>query len=271
MGIESQPNLMNIHRSFAGTDLGQTLADQVRYDRYKPEAVSNERWVQLLGADVNNLTHMPLTWGLTMSFVSRINAQQPDLLNTHEGQVLQAAALIHDWAEAIVGDITFSEKTSEQETEEHSQLIAILEQFSGETTQDIWGLVDEAAHSVVFSHEGKLGHMFNTIERVGYLRTALRASQHVRAGSAPDCENGLMWIVADVFGNQPITLMDRAADYEPVSDYLRHQSEAIAQAFDIVHPDIFSCYPVQQQAPKYEAFYAAQIAWAEWSTNFPAA
>ncbi len=60
-------DFLDIHLSFAETIHGQKLAENVRYERYKPDDVTNQRWVELLGADVNNLTHLTLTYGLTRS------------------------------------------------------------------------------------------------------------------------------------------------------------------------------------------------------------
>ena len=270
MSVEVYPNLMDIHRSFSDTELGMRLAGQVRFDRYKPDDVSNEQWVKLLGANVNNLTHLPLTWGLTKDLVSQFRQQQPDFLDAREEQVLQAAALIHDWAEAVVGDITYSDKTDEDEAEEKNQLVAILARFDDSSTNGLHELIDEAAAGVVFSPESKLGHIFNTVERVGYMRTAIRASKHVIAGDTPDCDAGFRWIVADVFGNHPSVLVERAEVYKPVGNYLINQLESITQSFGIVYPEVFSNYPLEQQVPKHDAFYRSHEFWSDWAAIQPA-
>lgn len=269
MELGVQPNLMDVHHAFSATDLGIVLAGQVRYERYKPPEVSNDRWVEVLGADVNNLTHLTLTRGLTRDFAKQARTNQPDLLNTHEELVLEAAALIHDWAEAVVGDITYSDKTTEHENEEIRQLETILNQFSGsdyETTRD---LIGQAAAEVVFNPDSKLGHIFNTIERVGYVRTALRASRHVLNNTAPDCAEGLRWIVADVFGNHITALLERVSDYAPVHSYLVNTRIDIANAFTVVAPRSFSYYEPDQQKPKEDAFHQAYVKFHIWRTSLP--
>jgi len=65
-----------------------------------------------LGADVNNLTHLTLTYGLARSFVLHQEEADPNFLTNQEKETLLTAALIHDWAEAIVGDLSWMKKLS---------------------------------------------------------------------------------------------------------------------------------------------------------------
>jgi len=264
MSGETQPNFMELHHAFAATEHGQKLASQVRYDRYKPEDVSNERWVELLGADVNNLTHMPLTYGLTQDMIRQLDLSHPGLLNDGEKDELRVAALIHDWAEALVGDITYSDKTSSDEEEERLQFGSLLSAFEGENAADMSHLIANAADKIVFDPNSKLGQIFNTVERVGYVRTAIRASKHVRSGDAADCEEGLKWLVADVFGNHIEVLLERLGNYMPVYNYLSNQVDDIKKAFQVVTDDVFANYPVEQQGIKRDAFYQAKRAFNLW-------
>ena len=254
---------MDIHHSFAVTDLGEKLGAQVRYERYKPDEVTNERWVELLGADVNNLDHLPLTYGLTRVFVSKLREKHPGLLNEHEEQVLQTAALVHDWAEVIVGDISYSEKTEEDEAKEHQHLFELASRFS---EGPLGELIDEAVCDVVFAPESKLGHIFNTVERTGYLRTGIRASQHVISKTDLDCEAGFRWIVADVLGNQQVPLLDRSSTYKPLEDYLKKQTPAISRAFEIISVEVFENYPVQERNTRLENFNQSYDAWLNWTS-----
>jgi hypothetical protein len=80
---------LGIHQSFAATELGAKLAANVRYAIYKPTEVTNERWEALLGADVNNLAHLSLTYGLAKSMVENLRQFQPGFLDPHEEIVLQ--------------------------------------------------------------------------------------------------------------------------------------------------------------------------------------
>jgi hypothetical protein len=265
MTPEKRSGFIAIHQSFAETELGATLADRIRYEKYKPAEVSNERWEDLLGADVNNLAHMPLTYGLTRSMIRNLQDTQPGFLNDHEEEVLQVTALIHDQAEAIVGDINYNDKTPEDEVEEMHHLSAILDEHYEGDTSDIKHIILEAAE-VMKSPDSKLGHVFNTIERIGYMRTALRAAEHVKRGAAPDCEEELRWMTADVLGNHTVTLMERADDYIPVRIYLGNQAHVIDEAFSIVTPEVFTNYPPEQRQSKELAHHSAYAAWRQWTT-----
>jgi hypothetical protein len=261
----SSERLMEIHEEFEKTDFGKVLASRVRYERYKPAEVTNECWVELLGADVNNLTHLTLTYGLTQDFVRLTDQLQPDYLSEDEGQILQIAALIHDWAESIVGDVSFGDKTDRDEQEERQAFESHVAEFY---TGDAISLIDRARKEVVFDHTGesKLGGAFNAIERVGYLRTALRANNHVIAQDAPDCEQGFRWIVADVLSQQPTPLQHHAGSLEAVKQYLLAQHEQISAAYELIGRDdnVFENYPVEQRDTKRVQFERSYVEWKAW-------
>ena len=264
MERRSQPRLIEIHEKFEQTDFGKTLAGRVRYDRYKPKDVSNERWVELLGADVNNLTHLTLTYGLAQDFIHTAQTLQPDFLSSEDEQLLQVAALIHDWAESIVGDISFGDKTANDEVEEQAAFEANLASFyKGDLT-----LINKARTEIVFDHTGKnkLGKVFNAIERVGYLRTALRAGDHIVCGDAMDCDDGLRWLVADVLSQQPKSLIAYAETLQPVRQYLANQQDKISLMFEIVatSDDVFANYPPDQRDAKRLQFSESLQAWLQY-------
>lgn len=257
--------LMDIHEDFEKTEFGKVLAGRVRYERYKPASVTNERWVELLGADVNNLTHLTLTYGLTQDFIRTTERLQPGYLAEEDEQTLQVAALIHDWAESIVGDISYGDKTPADEVEEQLIFEAHVVEFYGGGAMD---LIDRARKEIVFDHAGesKLGGAFNAIERVGYLRTALRASDHVIAHDAPDCEHGLRWIVADVLSQQPTPLQNHAESLKAVKQYLLREQERISIAYELVANDysVFDNYPSEQRDIKRRQFEQSYISWIAW-------
>jgi hypothetical protein len=254
-----------IHAAFAATDYGKLLASKVRYEKYKPASLSNEQWVKLLGADVNNLTHMPLTYGLAKAFIEDMTRHQPDYFDKEEKELLQVAAIIHDQGEAIVGDISFGDKTKENEAEEKQQFTANLENFCPGVAIRDKRLIVAARDNIVFDPTTKLGRIFNAIERVGYIRTGLRASAHIQNGTAHGCEIGLEWLIADVLSNQTRKLIGYATNYAPVNDYLTHQTEAITTTFSLVSPEIFEQYGIGQQQ-KEAQFQEAQSAWQTWQS-----
>jgi hypothetical protein len=262
MNVESGQSLYGIHQSFAETELGEILSQRVRYDTYLPDHVSNERWEELLGADVNNLNHLPLTYGLAKSMIRHFRQSQPGFLSPHEEEILKATALIHDWAEAIIGDIDYNDKTEEDEAEELRHLTAILDERYTEDTTGVKQILLEAL-DVVHDPTSKLGRVFNTLERVGYVRTALRAASHVRAGTAPDCANELGWLASNVLDNHTAILIERAEEYAPVKTYLMNQAEVITASFACIDPIVFDFYPDEVKTARQESFNSTHLLWLE--------
>ena len=226
-----------IHRSFSDTEFGDKLADNVRYDKYRPDHILKKEWTELLGADVNNLTHMPLTYGLARAFINHTRVHQSDLMNESEEKLLLIAALSHDWAESITTDISFGDKTVLDDEEEQAAFERYLVSFyQGKDFE----LVDQARREIVFDHDSKLGEILNAIERIGYLRTALRADQLLRNGVGDsELQQGLQWLVFDVLSNlqskeapdQPPRLLE-LRKYYPVAAYIESLKDRIEAAFD---------------------------------------
>lgn len=251
-----------LHSAFSDTAYGERLAGQVRFGRYKPEDMGNEAWVDLLGADVNNLDHMPLTLGLTKDFIRCMDVASPGELSDDDKQLLQVAAISHDWGEAIVTDITYSKKTKEDERREKEAFLEIMAtEMSAVPGSD---LVVEAAHEVVFDQVGtRLGKMFNVVERVGYMRTALRAHVRVHEVTCPELANGLRWLTADVLGNNPGSLVEHALVSPPAHAYLTNQADVISEAFTAVTDEVFANYG-GESATKQVAVATSLAQWQGW-------
>jgi hypothetical protein len=254
-------DLLAIHDSFSKTSYGQALAARVRYEKYKPSQVSNERWIELLGPDVGNLSHLTTTYDITMEFIERLNEQEPGRLTDYEEDTLRVAALIHDWAEAIVGDISFGDKTEADEAEEKRHFNENLKHFYSGGSKEINDLIFSALTEVVFDPVSRLGAMFNAIERMGYIRTALRACGHLVNGDAQECESGFRWIIADVLSNQIIKLQEYSAKYPPVAKFLSENQSSISVAFEQVIDSTFEQYGPTQRTTKRQEFVRAQESW----------
>lgn len=260
---EFTTNLIDIHNSFALTDSGRALSEMVRYEKYKSADITNDEWVKLLGSDVNNLSHLHLTYGLTRAFIKNAALTQPDFLNEEEQKVLQVAALIHDWAEAIVGDISYDDKTADDVDAEQAAFEANVAAFYKGDAEDI---IHIARTEVIFNKDSKLGQIFNAIERVGYLRTALRASGHLINGTAPSsAQSGLTWLVANVLSNQTTALIEHSATLKPVEEYLKNKKVDIDNAFALVaqSPDVFQVYRDLSEAKSLQ-FHQSLDQWMHW-------
>lgn len=260
MSERATSHLLDIHEYFAATKYGRDLSAQVRYNKYKPTEISNKQWVELLGPDVNNLTHMTFTFELAGDFVADLRLVQPGMLTEDEAELLLVAALIHDWAESVKGDISYGDKTLTDEQEEAAIFEALLPEFY---QGDAYALVDQA-REVVFDHDGvtKLGKMFNAVERLGYIHTTLCAVEHIFVGDTPECESNFTWLVADVLSLQTEALLSYSRDYAPVKNYLDKRRDLISQAFDLIdaHREIFEKYG-ERQNQRLEAFKQSARLW----------
>lgn len=260
---------IEVHETFAATEHGQKLAGSLRWDRYKPQDVSPERWRKLLGVDANNLGHMPLTANLTRVLVSRIQETMPGHLSEEDAVVLELGAVSHDWGEAVVSDISYSDKTEADEALERSAFEQNLTAFYPEDSEEIMRLLKIAHGSVIFNPETRLGEVFNIVERIGYMRTGLRAAGHVQAGRIPDCDESFRWIVADVLGNQIPSLVEFAEKYPPVREYLVTMALDISRGFNVVHPGTFENYDESKKQLKSDMFSRAHTLFHEWWMSTP--
>lgn len=261
-----------IYNLFSNSGYGEILNQQVRYGRYKPDEIGNTQWENLLGVDVNNLKHLSLTYGLTRSFLDY--CASPSLFWTKEvpfaaqfsetdEQILLLAAVSHDWAEAVVGDKMFDLKTDQEEqTEGKTQEEIMFEFFNpGESL----AVMIKAAGAIIKDKSSKLGQAFNTIERLGYLRTGLRAWQRTKeitTDNAQDLVNHLLWLANNVFLNQIPKLLEYSEIYPPVWLYLSNMKTVISQVFTEIPDNSFSMYDQPKEGEeKKSRFEAAKQLW----------
>jgi hypothetical protein len=247
---------------FRQSQYGAVLAEKVRYDKYRDPSVSTTEWVALLGRDVSNLEHLSLTRGIALGFVRHSQEHQPDLLDAEDAVVLPLIGSLHDWGEAITGDISYGDKSaSDDATEVHA-----LSVVADELYPDVAPTYLEQAKEVVFDHAGesKRGEIFFAIECLGYMRTALNAMDISLDESAdPVHQPGLQWLYTDVVTNITEKMIAQAGKFDAVHAALLANVPRIDRAFDLIdsHPHVFNNYPEDKRIPKQEAFLFALDAW----------
>lgn len=263
-----------LHRKFAGSHHGVHLGQQIRFGRYKPETISNAEWSQApLGADVNNLSHMPLTKGLARAYLK--NQDKQKALNRTDSQMLLLAAIAHDWAEAISDDKMFDQKTVSEDDQEASIMLFLLKRTLGaKLTKD--QLME--VYSIVKDRQSRLGEVFNAIERVGYLRTGLNAWEagrkpagQVKRGVTGKEEEQLrrafQWLASNVAGNQVKALLAHAEKHHPIAVYMGNSRGRIEELFKEMPAAIFDNYPTKdidgknEQLIQFQKFLEAKTAW----------
>lgn len=265
-GFQGDSALLRIHESFAATTFGETLATEVRYDKYRPEGITKQRWEELLGPDVNNLDHLFDTYQLTGGFIRHSDRLQPGLLSPHDKAILRVASQIHDWGESITTDVNYHDKTVEDELAEQAAFDANLDAFYPANDPEMRALINEAAETVIFDPDSRLGSILNSIERIGYLRTALCADRHAREGSAPDCEENLRWLAAAVLSSDHIeTLAIRGQQVYASHDFLVLRENDISAAYEAADNAVFFSHEAIQIADtRGHELDRARLVWKMW-------
>lgn len=268
MSVEEQPDYLAIHDSFAATEHGRALAEQVRYNKYRPPGTSKERWEELLGPDVNNLDHLVDTYHLSCAFIRQTDRLQPGLLSQRDKAVLKVTAVIHDWGESILPDINYFEKTEADELAEQQAFVDNLKSFYPSGDAKTYEIIEEALAEIVFDRESRLGSMFNIIERIGYMRTCLRADRHARESTAPDCEDNLRWLAAAVLSSDHSTHLILSGDgLRATHDFLDLREPDITEALEAVDPDVFSRHEPDQATVRIQGLTQAQTVWRAWQAG----
>ncbi len=261
MRLEETDIIYSIYFTFAETEYGRRLANQIRYAKYNTSNLPNSRWVSLLGVDVNNLWHMPLTYSLTKKFTNDTNKKQPKYFNKDEERLLLVAAIVHDQGESIVDDISFGDKTIDHEEKEKQAFDKYFDDFTSGLSNKTKQLIRKAKDEIVFDSTTKLGEAFNVIERLGYVRIAIRANRIIQHDQAGPAESGLRWLIADVLANQAKPILSYSKKYAVVQDYLDKDAGDIGQAFNLITDKDFNNYASDTISNKKNQFQQAKSSW----------
>lgn len=251
----SQVDFLEVNHVFGQTAYGQTLKRNVRWDRFQPPGCSNSEWEKLLGSDANNYRHLLLSFGIMKSFLGRLVQDKSVPLSPHDLEILLLTPLVHDWAEAIVGDINLEYKTASHEKKERTILKRQMEEvvpqlLSNETRAEVL--------DVVFDQKSRLGSLFNITEKIGYFRTAMNAWKRIKNGGSHHSLNAL---ITNVFGFNLPKLTELSGEFQPVKVFLEFHNSAINQVLDHYSDYDFDFYPEYERQPCREKFIKATDAW----------
>ena len=252
----------DIHDAFANSPYGDTLDSTIRYDRYRPEHIDQHEWTKTLGADVNGLRHMPITYGVTRVFLRDQREARADssiTLNEDEERILLLAAQIHDWQEAVVGDINFELRTAEDEEEEHTVFSEMFDEFF-DANDPQYKNVKFAVETTIFDRESKLGRAFNAVERAGYIRTGLRAYEKSKEVEDQELSEHLEWLSAGVLSNQITTLLEYEQEYPFIARYLDECADVIDEVYESLDEGVFIRHG-QTESIRHDAYGHSRKAW----------
>ena len=250
-----------IYDTFAHTEYGERLQDTIRYEKYNLGGLSNDEWCELLGKDANNLYHMEATYELAGRFVDSQNSSDKAPINSASTALLLLSSIIHDQAEAIVGDVSYGDKMPTDETREINEFEIHLDAMNPNMNHSVRAMAKSAIKGVIFNPSTSEGALFNAVERTGYLVTALHAANKLPTVTNTKTADGLYWLIADVFLNQIPALVEYTHKYQLPYELLAENAESISTFFATMPEAIFNYY--KENGPqKQENFIKAQQTWA---------
>lgn len=275
-GITTEQGVLpfrDIHESFRDTSYGKILAENIRYRFFKPQGTSNAEWERLLGPDVNNLEHHWVSYRVMRAFLRA----HPDF-SPEEQEILLLTAVTHDWAEAVIGDIPYGQKTgSEEEEELHLIPTIALECFGEHLARPVRQTIDQVLRwkpELRKTGDGpKLAHAFEVVEQLGFLGTGGRSWSEAgrREGLSPALHENLQWIGLATHTHVPI-LLRYAEIYPAVRRYLLGIRQRIT---DVLR----ACVPLPASLAKealgkspellLQHVSEAHAAWEQWLQGYP--
>ncbi len=176
-----------IHNTFRESFFGQKAAEITRWSHRQPASMTNKEWEHLLGADMNDITHMQLMYGLTRFFIHHCETPPKSWkkgevpkdaqFTPYEKRTFEILAITHDWPEAIMGDKQLKDKNKHDDAEEAHLLFSLaytifpLPVFTESLERN--AIVDASGN--LNNQKTKIGRAFRVVEHLGYLRTCLIA------------------------------------------------------------------------------------------------
>lgn len=249
----------DINRRFFQTIEGEKLAKKTRFCQFQGD-LKNESWQKILGYDVNNLDHSRLVHGTTKLFIKHMNTNS-EFFSPEEKKLLLLTSIIHDYPEGFTkkGDVKFDIKTDSDEKEELAFIDSIVPQAFGPKNQEL----SQEIKNILGDKESKLGNAFNSIEVLGYLRTALIAWKKSKILTEPTASN-LSWLTYDVFSNSIFRLINYSSKYPPIYSFLKNKAPQISDAFDNLPNTISDKYQPEDRQEYITKFSRSLNDWKKW-------
>src|SRR3989344_5016756 len=228
--IEQDIPYQSINQIFFEPDLRYQLTSNIRYDRYRISETP-QQFVNLLGPDVRFVTHPGVTYNIAKKFIEAQNKSSNPL--THDEKfALLTASIVHDWGELKLGELGHGDKTFEV----HDDVDVNNERIVFERITDrVIDLSDkdfirDVYNNIAQDKDSRLGKMFNAIERIGYLQTALNSFR----GEKGKRIKNWVGLTGNVLSNQIILLLEYAEEYPYVRTVLKENKSVISDLFNII-------------------------------------
>lgn len=270
------PENTELMLAVAESPYGQSLAKEIRYDRYcfivgsekhteLPEILRREVsyiWArEWLDVDVNNLQHMPFT-ALLGQYACRLDGLDDETTNR-----VVRALLAHDLPEAKDGDVTYDDDHARGHQgfkQDHKNLREILmsEHFPMLTSVDIDEIqsdMDDSKHEGATEPQTTEGLHIEIAERLGYIHAGITAGMVARSNNTLNRQEqlGLVWMAENCFSNSLPRLIDLAPEYPSVTTFLTERKQQIAQTFGSILGDIENIFDMYRREGK-DSFHISE-------------
>jgi len=217
--------LNDLFKAIDQSHYAEELSKRTRFGRFQLEEVPNDLWERILGYDVNNYKHQKLVDKITCIFLKNCDVE----LDEFEFALMRVLARTHDLGEYAVGDIALPHKTEGDEIEElkHFQRIFldILTPVMGPNSVILLYNISLIMKGV----NEKLANMFNTIETIGYIRTAITAWEKKNDIPVIELTENLDSLAREVIKTSLNVLIERIDDYPNISIILQEHNETIQE------------------------------------------
>lgn len=213
----TQVPLIQIRYRYAESKYGDILNNQLRWGPAIRDGTTPDLWRKTFGADVNNLLHLDLTFGLLKTVLRRFKSVE---LTLEDLEILLLTAQTHDWAEAVTGDKCFIYKNESDEREEIDILRALLEEFLPEDRNSSVPKIPQVISTL--THQDTLRYkIFNIAEKIGYLRTCKRAYQ-VKDRFPEEQKAALHAMACQPFITNAPKVIDYSRQFPELSEFVLH-------------------------------------------------
>lgn len=230
---EAAAGVGEVDRAFRGTVYAEYLRDSPRWTKYQPEHIDDVSWRAILHADANSLDHSRLMIGYANYCMQR----DPDLfqLSSEELTIVYKAIAMQDWSKSFDddqssgGDKAYDDITLDDIENRRRKFHIVYDELVPDSDVKEKFLIESA----IFNPESRLGSIFDSIRRLGYLRVALIAyNQAQNFPDDPVLTRNLNMLAADTASNQLIPLLGYAEEYPAVKAVLEELTTQVNALVD---------------------------------------
>ena len=173
---------LDYYHSFAKTRFGARANTMPRWERFMPYDLDVVSWQERMGADVNNLEHGRLQYGMTRWYIRKSRDFGVDV-SDEDDRALLITAINHDHAEALDGHDDMPSGTKTDLDKLHELTSAFTASVDGRFYPDLSPEAQQEAANLVMlvqapkkpGEDDRLHQLFYASEMLNHLRTSFIA------------------------------------------------------------------------------------------------